>query len=45
MRIENYDERNFYEIEAKQQNWSVRELDRQAYPSRPRTDADVCQLL
>ena len=29
MRIENHDERNFYEIEAKQQNWSVRELNRQ----------------
>ena len=29
MRIENHDERNFYEIEATQQNWSVRELNRQ----------------
>lgn len=29
MRIENNDERNFYEIEATQQNWSVRELNRQ----------------
>ena len=29
MRIENDDERNFYEIEATQQNWSVRELNRQ----------------
>lgn len=42
MRIENHDERNFYEIEAKQQNWSVRELNRQAYPSRPQTDAAPC---
>lgn len=29
MRIENPDERHFYEIEAKQQNWSVRQLGRQ----------------
>ena len=29
MRIENSDARNFYEIEAKQQNWSVRQLSRQ----------------
>ena len=66
MRIENNDERNFYEIECCQQNWSFRELQRQyasslyerlalsrnkdevmrlANSSRPRTDADVCQLL
>ena len=29
MRIENADERNFYEIECQQQNWSFRELQRQ----------------
>ncbi|UTG62093.1 DUF1016 family protein [Elizabethkingia anophelis] len=29
MKIENSDERNFYEIEASQNNWSVRELTRQ----------------
>jgi len=29
MKIENEDERNFYEIEASQNNWSVRELTRQ----------------
>ncbi len=29
MRIENTDERNFYEIECHQQNWSFRELQRQ----------------
>lgn len=29
LRIENNDERKFYEIEASQQNWSVRELKRQ----------------
>lgn len=29
MKIENEDERNFYEIEATQNNWSVRELTRQ----------------
>lgn len=29
MKIENPDERNFYEIEASQNNWSVRELTRQ----------------
>ena len=29
MRIENADERNFYEIECHQQNWSFRELQRQ----------------
>lgn len=29
MRIENADERNFYEIESLQQNWSFRELQRQ----------------
>ncbi|MFQ5687303.1 MAG: YhcG family protein [Candidatus Scalindua sp.] len=29
MRIENEDERSFYEIEASNQNWSVRELERQ----------------
>ena len=29
MRIENTDERNFYEIECNQQNWSYRELQRQ----------------
>ncbi|WP_288447059.1 PDDEXK nuclease domain-containing protein [uncultured Chryseobacterium sp.] len=29
MKIENSDERNFYEIEANQNNWSVRELTRQ----------------
>lgn len=29
MRIENVDERNFYEIEATQNNWSLRELERQ----------------
>ena len=29
LRIENNDERNFYEIEAAQGNWSVRELQRQ----------------
>ncbi len=29
MRIENTDERNFYEIECRQQNWSFRELQRQ----------------
>ena len=29
MRIENNDERNFYEIECHQQNWSFRELQRQ----------------
>lgn len=29
MRIENEDERNFYEIEAANNNWSVRELQRQ----------------
>lgn len=29
MRIESDDERNFYEIEAKEQNWSVRQLQRQ----------------
>ena len=29
MRIENTDERNFYEIECNQQNWSFRELQRQ----------------
>lgn len=29
MRIENPDERNFYEIECRNQNWSVRQLQRQ----------------
>ena len=29
MRIENPDERHFYEVECKQQNWSVRQLQRQ----------------
>lgn len=29
MRIENADERKFYEIESRQQNWSVRQLQRQ----------------
>lgn len=29
MRIENPDERHFYEIECQQQNWSVRQLQRQ----------------
>ncbi|MFN1217692.1 YhcG family protein [Chryseobacterium kwangjuense] len=29
MKIDNEDERNFYEIEAEQNNWSVRELTRQ----------------
>ncbi len=29
MRIENPDERSFYEIEAKENNWSIRELERQ----------------
>ena len=29
MRIENIDERNIYEIEAKENNWSIRELKRQ----------------
>ncbi len=29
MRIENEDERRFYEIETEKNNWSVRELDRQ----------------
>ena len=29
MRIQNPDERNFYEIEASQNNWSIRELERQ----------------
>ena len=29
MRMENLDERNFYEIEATQNNWSLRELRRQ----------------
>lgn len=29
MRIENPDERHFYEVESKQQNWSVRQLQRQ----------------
>lgn len=29
MRIDNPDARNFYEIEARQQNWSVRQLSRQ----------------
>ncbi len=29
MRIDNKDERNFYEIEASQNNWSLRELQRQ----------------
>nr|WP_302508406.1 DUF1016 N-terminal domain-containing protein [uncultured Prevotella sp.] len=29
MRIENIDERNFYEIECQKQNWSVRQLQRQ----------------
>lgn len=29
MRIENADERRFYEIESKKQNWSVRQLQRQ----------------
>ena len=29
MRIENPDERNFYEIECQQQNWSVRQLQRE----------------
>ena len=29
MRISNDDERHFYEIEAANQNWSVRELERQ----------------
>ena len=29
MRIDNPDERNFYEIEAKSSNWSIRELKRQ----------------
>ncbi|MCP9769561.1 DUF1016 domain-containing protein [Lacihabitans sp. LS3-19] len=29
MRIENEDERSFYEIETEKNNWSVRELDRQ----------------
>ncbi|TWU53493.1 hypothetical protein B188_14680 [Candidatus Brocadiaceae bacterium B188] len=29
MRISNEDERRFYEIEAVNQNWSVRELERQ----------------
>ena len=29
MRIENIDERNFYEIESQQQNWGFRELQRQ----------------
>jgi predicted nuclease of restriction endonuclease-like (RecB) superfamily len=29
LKIENLNERNFYEIEAKQNNWSVRELQRQ----------------
>lgn len=29
MRIENPDERHFYEIECQQQNWSVRQLLRQ----------------
>ena len=29
MRIDNIEERNFYEIEASQNNWSLRELKRQ----------------
>ena len=29
MRIENQDERQFYEIECAKQNWSVRQLQRQ----------------
>ena len=29
MRMENLDERNFYEIEASENNWSLRELRRQ----------------
>ena len=29
MRIENPDERHFYEVECKQQNWSVRQMQRQ----------------
>ena len=29
MRIENAEEHNFYEIECRQQNWSVRQLQRQ----------------
>ncbi len=33
MRIENEDERKFYEIEASKNNWSVRELDRQVNSS------------
>ncbi len=33
MRIENEDERKFYEIEASKKNWSVRELDRQVNSS------------
>ena len=33
MRIQNIDERNFYEIECKNQNWSVRQLSRQVNSS------------
>ena len=33
MRIESDDERNFYEIEAKKQNWSVRQLQREVASS------------
>ena len=33
MRIENLDERNFYEIECKNQDWSVRQLSRQVNSS------------
>lgn len=33
MRIENHDERRFYEIEASEENWSVRQLQRQVASS------------
>ena len=33
MRVNNIDERNFYEIESISNNWSLRELERQIYSS------------
>lgn len=54
LRIENKEERSFYEIEAAQNNWSLRELKRQfdsalylrlALSPARRQPANLCQSL